>query len=226
MSLADLVTESMIYQEPVRRLTAKPSPHLSDEVRARGHEVRRANAGFVQPLSAKWLTIMSLQMRGHTAEAIAVQMGTSKATISAITRTEKYRNALHERLAKYDDDLLALKPLAIDALSRGLNDLDGNVALRASDQFFRVTGQGAPSSQGGPVSAVEVAKALIAQHVEVHIHQGGGGSEVLHYKGPADGPRLHNAVGATLDHDGGELPEAPGRLLDQPGRDEGGGAEP
>lgn len=153
---------------------AKPKPggYVLTPARRRAEiDAHIASTGLVRPLSAKWAMIMSLQLRGHTNLAISHQLQTSPTRITAITRTERYQEALKERLAAFDSELLALKPLAIDALRDGLLDGDKNIALRASDQFFKVTGGGGVAQPSGPASAHEIARALVAEAREVHLHQ-------------------------------------------------------
>jgi len=126
-------------------------------------------------MSVKWYSIMTMQMRGLTNIEIASRLGMSEVRISNICRTERYRAAYKARLDGLDEDLYALKPKAIDALSRGLTSTNTDTALRAASEFFKVSGQGTYGKQAdgpsGSVGAEALAKQLLlAAKAEVHVH--------------------------------------------------------
>ena len=136
-----------------------------------------------RPLSPKWYMIMTLQLRGHTAAEIAKRVGCHSTTVTNISNSPRYRAALEARLKDLDNDLLVLKPKAIDALSSALVDPNKDTALRAARTYFEMTGQGTFGKgvqDAGSTGAVALAKALLAEAratAEVHIHVGGS-SEV------------------------------------------------
>jgi len=126
-------------------------------------------------LSVKWYSIMTMQMRGLNNDEIAQRVGMNAARVGNITRTERYRAAYKARLDGLDEDLYALKPKAIDALSRGLTSQNTDTALRAASEFFKVSGQGTYGKQAdgpsGSVGAEALAKQLLlAAKAEVHVH--------------------------------------------------------
>lgn len=64
-------------------------------------------------------------------------MQMSANAVSKITRREDYITYREQRLAELDNEFFAMKPLALAALRGGLNSLDENTALRASEQWFK-----------------------------------------------------------------------------------------
>ena len=135
------------------------------------HEARaayRKRALAERGLSVKWYMIMTMQMRGLTNIEISVRLGIKQTTLSTIQKTEKYRKAFEARMSGLDQEILALKPKAIEALSAALVDQNKETALRASKQFFEMTGQGTygknhDPAASGAIGAVQLARALLAE---------------------------------------------------------------
>ena len=125
-----------------------------------------------KPLSTRWRAILSLELRGFDKVDIAAKLGLTPYAISAATRDPRYIKEREELLGNADAAFLELKPLAIAALSNGLASTDENTALRASDQFFRVSGfgtYGKGASDDTAVTAESVARALVQQAIQVNV---------------------------------------------------------
>lgn len=138
----------------------------------RGHDrlVRWEDGRLPAPedeLSTRHRMILTLEMQGHTQREIAEMLGYSSwQSVCQVVNTDRYKAYRDAYLTQFDDDFFAMKPLALDALRKGLRSADDNVALRASQQWF----QGA--SFGGfaktPVapettSAEDIARALVRE---------------------------------------------------------------
>jgi len=164
LSLAETATHQHSFQPG-------HGAHVQTEAAIRGRMLAERSTG----LSVKWFSIMTMQMRGLTNIEIASRLGMEERTVGNICRTEKYRAAYKARLDGLDEDLYALKPKAIDALSRGLTSTNTDTALRAASEFFKVSGQGTYGKQAdgpsGSVGAEALAKQLLlAAKAEVHVH--------------------------------------------------------
>lgn len=147
------------------------------EEAARMREAKLKRLPEDRPLSIRWQTIMTMQMRGLKASEIADRLSLSVNTIHNITHTEKYRKHFARRLEGLDDELLSLKPRAIEALGAALAANNPDTGLRAAAEFFKVTGQGTygktAAAPEGTTTAESLARALlIASKQEVHIHVG------------------------------------------------------
>lgn len=130
-----------------------------------------------RPLSIKWQTIMTMQMRGLKIGEIAARLSLSTNSVYNITHTEKYRKHFARRLEGLDDELLSLKPRAIEALGAALVSNNPDTGLRAAAEFFKVTGQGtygkaAPAPEGTTTAESLAHALLVASKQEVHIHVG------------------------------------------------------
>jgi len=170
-----------------------------------------------RPLSPKWYMIMTMQMRGMTNVEIAKKLGMYANSIGTIQKTEKYRKAFEQRITGLDQEILALKPKAVDALSNALDDKNRDTALRAARTYFEMTGQGtfgktAGEVQGG-VSAVGLARALLAEsratavvHNTIYVGQSGEASSNGEVASRAEAPQ----------HLRGVHEEPPRRLLTGP----------
>lgn len=149
-----------------------PVPHSGQTPYEILHAGKRSPG--TRSLGPRWRAVMAFQMRGFTNEEIARQVRISPGRIGIVTRTERYQQEFEARLKDLDNDFLAMKPLALEALKSGLKAADANTALRASDQFFKVSGyMGYGKQQEAPNSArsEDVARQLIAlSRTSVHVH--------------------------------------------------------
>lgn len=124
-------------------------------------------------IPAHWMTVCTLQLRGLTNIDIARTLQMNPASITHIARDPRYQTYRETRLVELDDEYSALKPLAIEALKRGLTSLDGNISLRASEQWFKgasYKGFGSGGDPSRPLSAEEVATRLLAMKLEQNVN--------------------------------------------------------
>lgn len=170
--------EAMLAQGEGQAAKRVVAPEEAERLR----EAKKKRLPEDRPLSIKWQTIMTMQMRGLKASEIASRLALSAQTITNITHTERYRKHFARRLEGLDDELLSLKPRAIEALGAALVSNNPDTGLRAAAEFFKVTGQGTygktVSAPEGATTAESLARALlIASKQEVHIHVGSAPSE-------------------------------------------------
>lgn len=140
----------------------------------RASEAPNAQEGKQLPpvVPTRWTAIYALELRGLSKKEIAEQLHLSYATVLNITTDERYADYRDERLAVLDREFVSMKPLAMDALRKGLVSGDENTALRASEQWFKGASFGGYSKQE-PVqqglTAEDVASALM-QAVQVNVN--------------------------------------------------------
>jgi hypothetical protein len=120
-------------------------------------------------------TILTLQMRGHTQAQIAQMMHISHQGVSVIIQRPEYKEMRERVLRELDDEFLAMKPLAFDAIEGGLRSSDENVALKAADMWFKGAGFGSYSKTPAvdpTVTAEDVVRNLLQINVNVNVPQG------------------------------------------------------
>jgi hypothetical protein len=160
---------------PRRRIGSGIYQTGADGLAARMLKVRKS----IKPgeVSSRWETVMTLDIRGFSLAEIHERTGISVNRICVLRRTERYREAKAARLHAIDDDFVSLKPLAMDALRRGLNDVtDNNVALRASEQWFKTAGYGQHGKTGDApagATAESIAAAILKQQINVTVNVNG-----------------------------------------------------
>lgn len=147
---------------------------FTEEQRQKSRAVRAAQRGRKQTVTPRWEAIMTLDMRGFTAIEIADTLKMSADRVSTVRRTECYREAKAERLHALDDEFASMKPLALNALRRGLdNTADDNIALRASEQWFKTAGYGSYSKTETAtvvgLTAESIAAAMLKQQINVSV---------------------------------------------------------
>jgi hypothetical protein len=124
-----------------------------------------------RPLNTRARMILALELRGLHKTEIAVRMRLSEAQVQRLTRTDSYIAARDGMLDRMDAEFRAMKPMAFEALRRGLKSGDENTALRASEQWMRAAGfmqHGKGEGRQG-VTAEDVATVLM---VNVNIKPG------------------------------------------------------
>jgi hypothetical protein len=117
-------------------------------------------------------TILTLQMRGHTQAQIAQMMHISHQGVSVIIQRPEYKEMRERVLRELDDEFLAMKPLAFDAIEGGLRSSDENVALKAADMWFKGAGFGSYSKTPAvdpTVTAEDVVRNLLQINVNVNV---------------------------------------------------------
>ncbi len=130
-------------------------------------------------VSTRWAAVYALELRGLNYSEIATALGLNPQTIYKIVNDDRYLAYREEHLTALDADFVMMKPLAFSALKSGLNSVDENTALRASEQWFKAAGFGGFSKepQHNPgVTAEDVAAQLIAGatvNVAVQVNVGG-----------------------------------------------------
>jgi len=124
------------------------------------HEGRTAR----QDVPTRWAAIYTLELRGMAHKAIAEAIGMSDSGVSRVTMDPRYIAYRESRLAELDQEFVAMKPLAFNALRGALNSQDENTALRASETWFKGAGFGGYSKTERPattLTAEDVAAALL-----------------------------------------------------------------
>src|SRR5262249_6299676 len=88
-----------------------------------------------------------------------------------ITRTDRYIAARKVLLDRLDGEFLAMKPAVLDALRRGLDSADDNVAVRASEVWMRATGllQHGKGEASSSITAEDVVRPLLTVAVNVNV---------------------------------------------------------
>jgi hypothetical protein len=117
-------------------------------------------------------TILTLQMRGHTQAQIAEMMHISHQGVSIIVQRPEYKEMRERVLRELDDEFLAMKPLAFDAIEGGLRSSDENTALKAADMWFKGAGFGSYSKTPAvdpTVTAEDVVRNLLQINVNVNV---------------------------------------------------------
>jgi hypothetical protein len=115
-----------------------------------------------RPLNTRARMVLALELRGLHKTEIAVRLRLSEAQVQRLTRTDGYIAARDAALDRMDAEFRAMKPMAFEALRRGLKSGDENTALRASEQWMRAVGfmrHGNGEGRQG-VTAEDVAKVL------------------------------------------------------------------
>jgi hypothetical protein len=116
-------------------------------------------------LSPQGRKILSLYLRGFRLNEIAKIVGRTPDRVSKLCRKPAFLAALDACLGEMDQEFLRLKPDAYRAMVNGLRSGDEAIGLRASEQFFKLTGQGGygnGAGNGARVSAEDIAQALLA----------------------------------------------------------------
>ena len=116
-------------------------------------------------LNATGRKVLTLHLRGLRTREIAAHLGMNECHIARVMRERRYLEALDAKLDTVDDEFLRLKPDALRALANGLRSEDEAIGLRASEIWFKLTGQGAYGNGDGDrvrVSAEDIAQALLA----------------------------------------------------------------
>lgn len=134
----------------------------------------------VAGICTKWRAIMSLELQGVPKNEIATRVGMSAGSISNITLDPRYIEYRDAYLASIDGEFFAMKPLAFDALRKGLTSNDEDTALKAADMWFRGGSFGGFSKRDEPaknLTAEDVVRQLlqrepVVQQVNVQVNVG------------------------------------------------------
>lgn len=117
-------------------------------------------------------TILTLEMRGKTKTQIAEMMHLSIQGVCLICQRSEYKAMRENVLREMDQEFLAMKPLAFDAIENGLRSSDENVSLKAADMWFKGAGFGSyaktPASDPS-VTAEDVVRNLLQINVNVSV---------------------------------------------------------
>jgi predicted transcriptional regulator len=116
--------------------------------------------------------VLSLHLRGFTQKEIAKLLGRCEHHVSRICRERRYLEAFDAKLDTIDDEFLRLKPDALRALADSLHSREETVRLRASEIWFKLTGQGGygnGADDRARVTAEDIAQAIIAGHMKVTV---------------------------------------------------------
>jgi hypothetical protein len=117
-------------------------------------------------------TILTLEMRGKTKTMIAEMMHLSIQGVINIVQRPEYKEMRERVLREMDEEFLAMKPLAFDALEGGLRSSDENTALKAADMWFKGAGFGSYSKTPAvdpTVTAEDVVRNLLQINVNVNV---------------------------------------------------------
>ena len=152
---------------------------------------RESGAMNLKKLSGRTLAILREHMRGKPSWELARDFGMTDSSISRILNDPLSREFINSQVAQCDGDFKALYRRAVIAMANGLSSADENTALRAADMYLRAHGKYAREDAERPLTATEVAKALLEQSKVVNITQvnqygdyGSAGREA----GPTSGP--------------------------------------
>ena len=152
------------------RFTPRPPGRDAEQNR---QKLERLRTRTDRPMSPRWHAILTLDLRGFSAVEISERLRCSSNRISLIRGCARYKAERDRRLGRLDDDFVAMKPLAFDALRRGLRAADENVALRASEQWFKTAGFGRSPGSETPLTAEAIAAALLSQQINVTVNVDG-----------------------------------------------------
>lgn len=128
-----------------------------------------------EDIPTRWASVYTLELRGLTRNQIAEALGMSVGTVSRITLDPRYIEYREKHLSSLDQEFVAMKPLAFQALRGGLRSTDENTALRASEQWFKAANYGGFSKHERPAvstSAEDIAKQLLQINVQVNVNPG------------------------------------------------------
>lgn len=143
----------------------------------------------LKPLSTKWRTILTLELRGRTKLEIAQQLGRSYGSIVNITNTVRYREYRDEMLLHVDEEFLNLKPMAYNALRCGLGSPDERTASQNARWYFETLGYGKSERANEGATAEEIVglifkRAQITLEQHAHLHVGEESDEIVHDNSP------------------------------------------
>jgi hypothetical protein len=125
-----------------------------------------------------WRVALTLELQGTPKKIIAEKLGITYGGLCHILHDERYRAFRDNYLVEIDQEFLAMKPLAFDALRQGLKSPDEDTALKASDQWFRAAGFGGYSKREEPArqtTAEDVVRQLLnvsAENVQINVNVG------------------------------------------------------
>jgi len=167
------------------REALRPTPHVTRACNAQNmrhngrprlEDVKPLPNGLL-PLSTKWRTVLSLELRGMTKKDIAAKLDTTPITISWITRQQRYIDHRDFLLKQADEEFFNLKPTALNAIRTGLNSSDEKTASQNARWYFETLGYGA-AREAASVTAEDVigrlfenANVTIEQHAHVHYNE-------------------------------------------------------
>lgn len=121
------------------------------------------SAYTVDNIPTRWAAIFTMECRGLNKKEIAEQTGLGYGSVINITLDERYMEYRDKKLASLDREFFAMKPIAMDALRKGLSSADENTALRAAEQWFK------GASFGGYSKRDEVVQTLTAEDVAAQL---------------------------------------------------------
>lgn len=156
---SDTLASVQAYFGSVERGEAhRPPAHdLTAADRRQSHTIRQ---GVLKPLSTKWRTILSMEMRGISKREIAANLQAAYATIVSITNSPRYIAFREQQLGDADDEFINLKPAAVAALRNAITSDDAALAARTAIDFFKLSGYGGHPADGTAATAETVAARL------------------------------------------------------------------
>lgn len=155
---------------PPSKLRPDAYDSFSEEDRQAGKQARRQNG---KPISGRWHSVLTLDLRGYDGVEIGRLLAITPSRVSVIRNSERYKEERQKRLAALDSEFFDMKPLAFKALRGGLKSEDENIALRASEQWFKVSGFGQRAGSETPLTAEAIAAALLSQQINVTVNVDG-----------------------------------------------------
>ena len=95
----------------------------------------------LKQLRPKHLRIISLYMSGRFKRfEIARMEGVTPVTITNVISDPLSQKILQKQHEQFEEDLIAMKPIALDTMRSGLLDKDLRIGLSALDKYFKATG--------------------------------------------------------------------------------------
>jgi hypothetical protein len=111
-------------------------------------------------LTTRELVTISLYQSGYSVKAIALKLGMALADVRALVKSSKAIAYLLDQEEATDQLVSTLYRDGVNALSRGLNDENPQVALKAAELTFKVLGKMKPATEGDTSKHVHIDKLL------------------------------------------------------------------
>lgn len=104
--------------------------------------------------------VLALHCAGMPNSEIDTTLGRGAGYAASVLRNDAVRPVLEALYRDYETEMRGLFPLAVEALRTHLANLDGNVALRAADLLFKVTGRYA-QVEGATLTAEDIVERVL-----------------------------------------------------------------
>lgn len=92
-------------------------------------------------LSMRHRRVVALHLAGYSGVQIDTALGCSSGYAGSVLRNPRTKPLLDAAYAEYERELIALFPKGIETIRRHLDNVDGQIALRAVDLLFKATGR-------------------------------------------------------------------------------------